>query len=248
MRCLWCAVIAVLMLILPLGSTTLFADPVAEPLYFYASQSGRATLDQGVGGGNPFASALVELLARDHLMLEDFASDLVALTVKKSSRFQRPEVPAPVDLGAWQPFSTDAATGERVALVVVFSDYSPYHAVMSLPGAKHDMQRIAKAFDGAGFEVQISLDPDHATLAEILKVFADRSKSAEMAVLYTTGHGAEVDGVTYLLPGDYPFLAGSAELGQHAILLANMGSVLQARRANWIFYGGCRDNPFETLR
>lgn len=34
----------------------------AAPSVFYASQSGKSTLDQGQGGGNPFASALVELL------------------------------------------------------------------------------------------------------------------------------------------------------------------------------------------
>jgi len=43
-----------------------------RPLHFYASQSGAETLDQGEGGGNPFASALIELLGRPTITFERF--------------------------------------------------------------------------------------------------------------------------------------------------------------------------------
>ena len=40
--------------------TAVFAATAsAEPLIFHASTSGQKTLDQGEGGGNPFASSLV---------------------------------------------------------------------------------------------------------------------------------------------------------------------------------------------
>src|SRR5262245_45193150 len=112
-----------------------------EPIYFYASQAGRPTLDQGEGGGNPFASALVELLARDRLTFEAFRTEIVALTRRKSRRFQRPEVRARVALGPWQLLPKPAAA-RRVALVVVFSDYAASGAAQSLPGAKQDMDRV----------------------------------------------------------------------------------------------------------
>jgi hypothetical protein len=50
-------------------------DALAEPIYLYASQKGKPTLDQGEGGGNPFASALVELLSRKTLMFEAFCQE-----------------------------------------------------------------------------------------------------------------------------------------------------------------------------
>jgi len=215
---------------------------IVEPLYFYASQAGKPTLDQGEGGGNPFASALVELLGRDNLTFEEFRTELVQLTERKSSRFQRPEVLARADLGTWQLLPKPSAE-RRVALVVVFSDYSAGGA-LSLPGAKHDLYRIAVALNKAGFEVQEILDPDLAKLEIALREFADRSAASDVALLYTTGHGAEVEGMIYLFPGDYPVSQGSARLKDRAVRLTTLGSALHASRANLIFYGGCRNNPF----
>ena len=40
------------------------------PIFVDASQTGQITLDQGDGGGNPFASAFVELAGRDALSTE----------------------------------------------------------------------------------------------------------------------------------------------------------------------------------
>jgi len=215
----------------------------SDPAYLYASQSGRATLDQGEGGGNPFASAIVELLARDSLTFEAFRTGLVALTERKSGGFQRPEVLARVDLGAWQLVPKPTAE-RRMALVLIFSDYSATGAEHFLSGAKHDMQRISAALASAGFEVRTALDPDRTELEAVLSEFAECSSASQAAVLYTTGHGAEVGGAVYLLPGDYPFSQGRAALEAYAVRLTTLGTRLRASRANVVFYGGCRNNPF----
>jgi hypothetical protein len=227
---------------LPIASVPVSA---VEPIYFYASQAGRPTLDQGEGGGNQFASAFIELLALNKLSFEAFSTELVELTELKSGRFQRPEVLAHVDLGTWQLLPKPPAE-RRVALVVAFSDYSAPGGAPSLPGAKHDVQRVAVALDRAGFQVQTILDPDRAKLEIALKEFADHSAASGAAVLYTTGHGAEVEGTIYLLPSDYPLAQGGAMLKERAICLTTLGSALRANRANLVFYGGCRDNPFGT--
>jgi hypothetical protein len=234
-----CALIAMLV------SACTVSPPVSpvEPIYFFASQAGRQTLDQGEGGGNPFASALVELLARDSLTFRALRTELVELTELRSRRFQRPEVLARVDFGTWQLLPKPTAE-RRVALVVVFSDYSASSALRSLPGAKHDMDRVAVALDRAGFEVQTVLDPDQEKLEMALREFADRSAASEVALLYTTGHGAEVKGTVYLLPGDYPRSQGGAMLRERAVRLTDLGSTLRANRVNMVFYGGCRNNPF----
>ena len=221
------------------------ANSAVEPIYLYASQTGRPTLDQGEGGGNPFASALVELLDRDTLTFEAFRTQLADLTELKSRGFQRPEVLARVDLGTWR-LLPKPSTERRVALVWVFSDYSASGAATSLPGAKFDMHRVAVAFNRAGFEVQTIIDPDRAKIGGVLREFADRSEASDIAVLYVTGHGVEIEGSIYLLPGDYPFSQGSDLLNERAVRLTELGSALRARRANFIFYGGCRDNPFGT--
>jgi hypothetical protein len=247
MRHLWYSLVGALMILPFWQSKVPLATTAVEPIYIYASQTGRQTLDQGEGGGNPFASALVELLARDSLTFEAFRTELVELTRLKSDGFQRPEIFARIDIGGWQLLPKPAAE-RRVALVVVFSDYSASSVAQSLPGAKQDMRRVAMALEKAGFEVQTILDPDRAKLEIALKEFAEHSTASEVAVLYTTGHGAEVEGTVYLFPGDYPFAQGSAALKERALSLTTLGAAARASRANLVFYGGCRNNPFGKQR
>src|SRR5690349_17011993 len=68
----------------------------AEALVFHASESGKQTLDQGEGGGNPFASALIKILERPSLTLSLLPATLRGLTMQKSRRFQSADVPASV--------------------------------------------------------------------------------------------------------------------------------------------------------
>jgi hypothetical protein len=90
---------------------------------FYASQSGRATLDQGEGGGNPFASALIELLERPSLTYSELSSDLIYLTQQKSRGFQKPEVMMEnAESVPWIVKPTPKSS-KRVALVFVYSNY-----------------------------------------------------------------------------------------------------------------------------
>jgi hypothetical protein len=54
----------------------------------------------------------------------------------------------------------------------------------------------------------------------------------------------EVEGVVYLLPGDYPAGRGSDSLNDLAVRLSELGSAAHAKLVNLVFYGGCRNNPF----
>lgn len=128
-------------------------------------------------------------------------------------------------------------------MVLVFSDYS-ISGAKSLPGAKHDAARVSEAFAKAGFKVQTLLDPNEAQMRAVSNELALQTAAADVAVIYTTGHGVEVNGVTYVLPPDYPVAKGAELLDRRALpvhLIAAM--MLRARRANLLFYAGCRDNP-----
>lgn len=221
----------------------LAVENVIEPIYIYASQPGRVTFDQGDSGGNPFASALVETLGSEALRFKELLHQLITLTETKSEGRQRPDVRDDARLNTWRVLPKSPRE-RRVALVVVFSVYSASGGAQSLPGAAHDMSRVGDALEKAGFVVQRVLDPDRAKLQTILRGFADRSAASDVAAVYTTGHGVEVDGAVYLLPGDYPVSRGDTVLGQRAIRLSELGAASRAGHANLIFYGGCRNNPF----
>lgn len=219
------------------------SGPIPEPMYIYASQSGKPTFDQGDSGGNPFASALIDTLNSKTLTLKKFLHHVVTLTKTKSKSRQRPEVQGASQLDSWRILPKPLGE-KRVALVVVFSDYSASGGTRSLPGAARDSSRMSDALKKAGFRTQRVLNPDRVQLPIILRKFASRSAASDVAVLYTTGHGVEVEGVVYLLPGDYPVGHGASSLNQRAIRLSQMGASTRAKLANLVFYGGCRNNPF----
>lgn len=240
MRDLWVA--GALLLGVALG-TAAGGQLHAETLLFHASSSGKQTLDEGEGGGNPFATSLIEVLAQPRAELRDLPAALQRLTVQKSGGFQTPDVPAGVTRPDWS--LVPAQSGERrIALVLVVSDYRSGGAP-SLLGAKNDARRIATALRRAGFDTDIALDFDLMSMRRTLDDFASRSAQYDAAAIYVTGHGVEVARTVYLLPGSYPVDLKNAALDDQAICLADIAGAPRAREINLVFYGGCRDNPFE---
>ena len=228
-------------LLLVLGTTTAAAQ--APPLTFYGAQSGKETLDQSDGGGNPFASALIDVLARPSLRLGQLPSLLAQLTKAKSGGLQVVDGPAFALPKTWR-LHAGPGGGRRVALVIVFSRYDPAQGAPQLPGAAGDATRVTDAFKAAGFDTQLVLDPDRDAYIAALEDFSRTSAKADASALYTTGHGVEVGGKIYLLPGNYPVKAGSSALESNAIPVASMIGTGKARSANLFFFAGCRNNPF----
>ena len=217
----------------------------AETLVYRASQSGKQTLDQGEGGGNPFASALIEILSAPRVTLQEFPSALAQTTQARSGGFQVPDVDAGSSFPGWA--LVPRSPGERrIALVLVVADYTKA-GVNSLPGAVRDADRVAAALTKAGFETESAIDLDLPAMGERLEAFRKRSAGYDVAAIYTTGHGVEVDGFIHLIPGDYPVQQGNALLGERAIGLQRIAEAAKAR-LNLVFYGGCRDNPFAPAR
>ena len=97
--------------------------------------------------------------------------------------------------------------------------------------------------EAAGFKTQVAVDLSGAGMRDTIARFSAESAQADAALIYTTGHGVEVDGTVYLLPGDYPLAQKNAALPSRALPVRDIGAGLKAKRVNLLFYGGCRDNP-----
>ncbi|MBS0241505.1 MAG: caspase family protein [Proteobacteria bacterium] len=217
------------------------AAAAAETLIFQAASSGQQTLDEGEGGGNPFASALIEVLGLPKVTLGEMPGAMRDLTTRKSAGAQLADVPKVATEGAWT-LAPGAAGERRRALVIVVADYAKAGA-NSLPGAARDATRIANALRAAGFDVESALDLDLGAMRARLAEFSTRSAGADVAAVYATGHGVEVDGTQYMLAGDFPVAEGTAALKSHALTLADLAAAARAKRVNLVFWGGCRDNP-----
>ena len=96
-------------------------------------------------------------------------------------------------------FATQAAAGQRVALVIGNASYA--HAP-ALANPLNDASDIGAVLERLGFAVTRLENADQAALRRGLQAFALAASASEIAVVFYAGHGIEVDQRNYLVPVD----------------------------------------------
>lgn len=212
--------------------------PAAGPLFYYAGQAGRLTQDRDKLGGNPFASALVEVLKGEPETLQDFTLRLSAANARHSGGWQQMQFPR--KLPSWK---LHAEGEKRIALVLINADYSKTNGVYSLPGAAFDAKRVPEALAAAGFETTLVLDANAEQARARMAAFSKLSEAADVSLIYIGGHGIQHKRVVYWMMGDYPEQSPKW-LPTHAIPVEEIGRAGHARNVNLVLYASCRDDPF----
>ncbi|HET9975977.1 MAG TPA: caspase family protein [Burkholderiaceae bacterium] len=205
----------------------------------FATRPGGTTLDRDAEGGNPFATALIRAARSEAAPMATLLPQVRAMTATGSNGHQDPIWVLRAAERAWR---LGLPAGERrVALMLVVSDYT-LGLRQTLAGAAHDERRVAALFAEYGFSVQQGIAPDRRALCEALRRFATQARTADAALIYSTGHGVSHDGQDYLLPAGYPFTSRDtpASLKRHAIGVHRLAGACQARRANLVFFAACR--------
>jgi Caspase domain len=213
-------------------------------LLLFATGAGRPALDSDDQGGNPFASALVETARDPMFRLRFLETRLRDLTFAKSLGIQEVERFGDVGLPQWRFIEdADLPTEKRRALLLIVSDYPQLGSLPPLAGAARDEQRLAAMLAQHRFAVDSGVGSSRNELMTALRSFGRASQHWDIGVIYATGHGVEVDGNVYLIPGDYPSREGfgTAQLKRHAISVARIASAASARSQNVVFFGGCRE-------
>ncbi|UPK03876.1 caspase family protein [Bradyrhizobium sp. 170] len=138
--------------------------------------------------------------------------------------------------------SEPAFAEKRVALVLGNSNYQN---VAPLANPVNDSARIAATLKDAGFDVVDSRrDLSAADTRRALRDFADRSRDADIAVVYYAGHGIEVDGGNYLIPVDAR-LERDTDVYDEALSLDRILVAIEpAKKLRLVILDACRDNPF----
>ncbi|WP_291862790.1 caspase family protein [Bradyrhizobium sp.] len=131
---------------------------------------------------------------------------------------------------------------KRVALVL---GNGAYQNVAPLPNPVNDGATVAATLKAAGFDVVDSRrDLPAAETRRALRDFADRSRDADIAVVYYAGHGIEVDGTNYLIPVDAR-LERDTDVYDEALSLDRVLVAIEpAKRLRLVILDACRDNPF----
>lgn len=145
-------------------------------------------------------------------------------------------------LAGWCLAAGSAFAEKRVALIIGNSNYEK---AARLPNPANDAALIAETFKSAGFDnVELRRDLKVGDMRRALRDFMDRSREADVAVVYYAGHGIEVDGTNYLVPID-AVLERDVDVYDEALTLERvLVSVEPAKQLRLVILDACRDNPF----
>ena len=93
-----------------------------------------------------------------------------------------------------------AQTAERrLALVIGNADYQN---AAPLVHPVRDAAEVAAVLEKLGFAVDLQTDLDERSMQDALRNFGYAAPSADVALVFFSGHGIQVGGVSYLLPVD----------------------------------------------
>src|SRR5438874_2347571 len=114
-------------------------------------------------------------------------------------------LPAPwrvaILLAAIVGLTAPAAAELRRALVIGVDDYQ---SVPKLKKAVGDARAMETALKGAGFAVDLLVNPDRRGLNAGISAFTAKLQPGDTALVHFSGHGVQIDGENFLLPADIP--------------------------------------------
>jgi uncharacterized caspase-like protein len=142
---------------------------------------------------------------------------------------------------ALAPASAEDEPLRGVALVIGQSDYAKLPA---LRNPANDAAAMADLLGRLGFEVTATHDSDHASLATALAAFETTAATADVALIYYSGHGIEAGGQNYLVPVDAD-LSTPVAAGQTLVAVAPiLDALAKAAPVTILLLDACRSDAF----
>ncbi|MGE3872827.1 MAG: YARHG domain-containing protein [Parvibaculaceae bacterium] len=137
-----------------------------------------------------------------------------------------------------------ARAEQRIALVIGNSSYRPG---FELRNPVADARAVAKNLSDLGFAVTVVMDSDLATAQRALDSFVPDGIAAEAALIYYAGHGAMINGRSFMLPTDFS-MSNFDEIDKEALATDRMLQTLSSTHAQvkMLLFDACRNNPLES--
>jgi uncharacterized caspase-like protein len=141
-------------------------------------------------------------------------------------------------------FADPARAEKRVALVIGISNYQQ---VPRLNNPIRDAEAVGALFKKAGFDVvDDKRDLGIADLRRVIREFSEKSRDADIAVVYYAGHGIEVDGTNYIVPADAKLLSDFDVEDETVSLDRVLRALDPVKRLRLVILDACRENPFSN--
>jgi formylglycine-generating enzyme required for sulfatase activity len=135
-----------------------------------------------------------------------------------------------------------AQSGRRVALLIGNAAYTGGMPALSYP--LQDVSVLEQSLKRLNFEVQVVRNADQRAMGRAIRDFGTRSREAQVALVYYSGHGMQARDENYLIPvGASVETEGDLEI-EAVSLRALMRQIEDARpRTAVVVLDACRDNP-----
>ena len=145
-------------------------------------------------------------------------------------------------LGITLATQSAALADRRIALVI---GNGKYENAGVLANPINDADAIADLLTKAGFDfVDRRHDLGVVEFKRAVREFVDRAASADVAVVYYSGHGLETGGVNYLIPVDAK-LTSTLDMDDEAVSLDRiLVAAGHVKKLSLIILDACRENPF----
>lgn len=134
-----------------------------------------------------------------------------------------------------------AQAERRVALVMAADDY---RLVRPLRNAVSDGRAIQDVLEKLGFEVYSETNRDLRRMRRALDDFREDGQGADVALVFFSGHGVEVDGTNRLLPVDADASSLQALKDTTLPLEDVRDAVVETARVGLVILDACRNDPF----
>jgi hypothetical protein len=138
-----------------------------------------------------------------------------------------------------------AQAQNRLAFVV---GNDTYQNVDPLKKAVNDARAMAQGLQKLGFKVTLGENLTRRDFIERFNAFENAINAGDVAFLFYSGHGVELDGANYLIPVDAPKVSPQQQslLKDESISTDNIIQRLKARgtKSQIIVLDACRENPF----
>jgi len=133
-----------------------------------------------------------------------------------------------------------ANAGSRVALVI---GNGKYEHTTPLANPSNDARGVAQALSRIGFQVvELRLDLSFNQFRDELRKFSEKSRAAEVALVFFAGHGMELGGKNYLVPTDAR-LKSDQDVEWEVVPLDLVLTAIRLADLQIVVLDACRNNP-----
>jgi hypothetical protein len=185
----------------------------------------------------------IESLAISKMSLIDAARSIEAIEARLSSEAKQREKISEESTGRDQLSSPPQMVTTSNAHALVIGN-AAYPGSARLDNPINDANAVAQKLRTMGFTVTVVTDANRQRLVQAMSNFRKTASSADLSLLFYSGHGVQIFGTNYILPTD----ADQTDVAKATIQGISLNSVVEnflPGKTKIVFLDACRDNPLQ---